>query len=247
MARRGRGFEPDSKTAQVSEAILDSLRYGTTNLLLLQNETIAESIDILLSEKKGNPWLGILAAHMISRLYKKINALEIDSQSNDALKEGNSQNLQYLEILEKKVKPFLQENIGNHPDVRALLLNDNLESSKIFHFPPGLMEGLRLVQNHSLTSAKTIPLDSLTDCVLDSVVINSPWTAWRYLVSEPRYEGQQTDASSKLFSKNKTSSRKKSVPTEISVSSVLSQITNARTPVYHQAGGQISDTEQSPV
>jgi len=247
MARRGRGFEPDSKTAQVSEAIVDSLRYGTNNLLLLQNETIEESIDILLNEKIGNPWLGILSAHMISRLYKKINELETNSQSNSLVKEGNSQNLEYLEILEKKVKPFLQNNIGNHPDVRALMLNDNSESGKIFHFPPSLMESLRLVQNHSLTSVETIPLDCLTDCVIDSLVINSPWTAWRYLASEPRYEGQQTDASSELFSKRKNSSRKKNVPTEISVSSVLSQITTSRTPVYHQAERQTSDIKQPSV
>jgi hypothetical protein len=72
-----------------------------------------------------------------------------------------------------------------HPDARAIRLDDNEPASAPFRHPPLLRLGLDRVQRHSTRHAGTIPLDSLTDCVLDGQVANSPWTAWRHLDRAP--------------------------------------------------------------
>jgi hypothetical protein len=57
-----------------------------------------------------------------------------------------------------------------------------------------LRAGLLRVQRNATRFAETIPLDSLTDCVLDNQVTNAVWTAWRTLDRKPRSEHPSPDA-----------------------------------------------------
>lgn len=214
MAPHGVGFHPFDEAVLAAEVITDNLRHSSNSSFLLQNEKIRQGIDVLLDEKMENPWLGILAAHAIERL-------------TEQTREDNPEVREYFDILEQKVKPFLHRALGEHPDVRALLLNDGFPAEKPFDFPPSLLAGLQRAQTHSVRFADTIPLDSLTDCAVDSLVINAPWTAWRHLVREPKHN---------LYPQSKRLRVKQSdSTTDFSVSAVLSQTAAPRTPVYRLA------------
>lgn len=243
MARRGSGFHPYSEAILAAEAVKDNLRYSSNSLFLLQNEKIKQSIDLLLDEKMENPWLGILAAHAIMRLREQTENLRAqvkNLRSRKNLSDNEIQNARlpqrleaeisqaedYFTVLEQKVKPFLDREIGEHPDVRALLLADDFAADRPFDFPPSLLASLRQVQAHSLKFADTISLEGLTDCVVDSLADNSPWTAWRHLARQPRYG---------FFPQAKRLQIKQSGKSDFSVSAALSLTTAARTPVYRLA------------
>lgn len=249
MARRGNGFRSNSEAILAAEVITDNLRYSSNSFLLLQNEKIKEAIDILLDEKMENPWLGILAAHAIMRLQEQTENLQLQMENLNSRKKSDSisdskqiekeifEGQQYVKILENKVKPFINRVIGDHPDVRALLLSNNSMAEQPFDFPPSLLTGLLRVQTHSLKFADTIPLDSLTDYVIDDLVSNAPWTAWRQLSQQPK----QT-----LISQNHRRQIKQSLFKDFSVSSVLSQTAVSRTPVYHLAeSGGVAQKQKS--
>ena len=172
MARLDRGFEPTDETTIAAEAVLDKLRYGGKSKQLLTSDKMSA----LLKGKIQNPWLGILAAYVLcpehgrgeserSRFQKATNRRREDSDS---------------EALFDEVMQFLSYEIPDHPDVRAMrLMRENTGTS--FKHPPLLRAGLKLVQSCSTSVQETIPLNSLTDLVLDNLVLNSPWTAWREL------------------------------------------------------------------
>jgi PAS domain-containing protein len=246
MALKGNGFRPENEAVLAAEAITDNLRYGSSSLFLLQNEKIKQSIDVLLDEKMENPWLGVLAAHAILRLREQTQSLRSQvgnirsrksSEDNYLPEQLEEQILQaegYFAVFEHKVKPFLHRAIGEHPDVRALMLSDDFAAGKPFDFPPCLLAGVQRVQSHSLKFTDTIPLDGLTDCVVDSLVVNAPWTAWRHLARQPKYD---------LSPQAKRLQIKQSggITSDFSVSAVLSQAAAPRTPIY-----RFTDDETPP-
>ena len=273
MARQGEGFRPNDEALSAAEAITDNLRYGSNSLFLLQNEKIMESLDVLLDEKTGNPWLGVLAAHAILQLREQTESFRVQLENlrsrenpeavsfskraeNEVfqsqqyfarinpenvsipkqLEADISQSESYFSILEQKVKPFLHRALGDHPDVRALLLSSDAPSVQPFDFPPSLLASLQQVQAHSLKFADTIPLNSWTDYVIDSLTTNAPWTAWRRLASQPE---------ANLSPPVKHLSVKQSAGSDFSVSAVLSQTAVPRTPVYRFAESDLSQPLQS--
>jgi hypothetical protein len=154
MAAPGQGFRPDDEAAVAAQVVLESLG-RTTSGDFVASETVAP----LLEGERENPWLGVVAAYAL-------RAAQDRGQPASKL---------------PKVLDFLQRRLADHPDVRALLLKDDEPASSPFWYPPLLRMGLRFVQQHAARHEKTLPLDSLTDVVLDSLVTNAPWTAWREL------------------------------------------------------------------
>jgi hypothetical protein len=169
MAERGAGFNPNDETALAAQVVLDSLASDDDSALVTSDRMSA-----LLQGKFQNPWLGILAAYSLLR-----------SEDRVKRKERSEEATQKRSYLLDHVLGFLGQ-IGDHPDVRALRLNYSEPASEPFWYPPLLRAGLKRVQQHSTRYAETIPLDSLTDIVLDSLVANSPWTAWRHLDRLPK-------------------------------------------------------------
>jgi len=159
MARYKKGFVPEDETALAARAVLDGMKRGLSSKSLLTSS----EIQTLLRRKIENPWLGILAAYAL-------RADDTFSQTRRADKKSSAGLL-------KQVMSFLT-TIEDHPDVRALNLKENKKSDP-FLYPPLLYAGLKLVQRHSTQFSNTIPLDSLTDRILDELVISSPWITWR--------------------------------------------------------------------
>jgi hypothetical protein len=165
MARRDAGFHPEDQTAIAAEAVLDSMRYGTSSSELVTGE----KLNALLRGKFENPWLGILAAYALrSNLETTEGVLRSDADPMAA-------------DLLRQVMTFLSQEIKDHPDVRALRLDLKVPSEQPFAYPPLLYAGLKMVQRHATSFSETIPLGSLTDRLLDNLLVNSPWTAWRHL------------------------------------------------------------------
>ena len=75
--------------------------------------------------------------------------------------------------------------LRDHPDVAALLLAPDQPAPAPFWSPPMLRVSLRRVNEHATRYAETVPDGSLTDLVLDDVLVNSPWTAWHTLAHAP--------------------------------------------------------------
>jgi len=169
MARHGAGFRTKDEASIAAEAILESLAQSDSGERILNNE----KIKTLLLGSSENPWLGILAAYALRR-----------SREERGRKE-------WPEASESKAGDLLAHvlgalaAVGDHPDVCALLLAEDAPATAPFWCPPLLREGLKRVRRHATRFAETIPLGSLTDCVLDRLVLNSPWTAWRYLERLP--------------------------------------------------------------
>lgn len=161
MAEIGKGFVPNDETAIAAEVVLDGMKRGVSGKRLVTGSTLKA----LLQGKIENPWLGILAAY----------ALGADETfSDEPLSRADEKSSAKLF---KEVMSFLT-TIKDHPDVRALTLKEKKKSDP-FPFPPMLYAGLKLVQRHATQFSTTIPLNSLTDLILDDLVISSPWTSWR--------------------------------------------------------------------
>lgn len=160
MARRGRGIVRNDDAAIAADAVLDDMRWGSRSSVVVR-----ERILDLMYAKIENPWLGILCGYALLRTRKAR-----DSRYNDLM-------------------PAVIENIRDirdHPDARALLLEAGVPTDTEFPFPPLLRDGLEIVHRHSMTRSGLIPLDSLTDLVLDSLLVDSPWVAWRHLEQYPK-------------------------------------------------------------
>jgi hypothetical protein len=168
MAPLGAGFQADDETTVAAEAILDSVRTTSEGPI-----TSSEKLKMLLRSGRDNPWFRILAAYSLLRWKERLTRQrrwDDDGEVATLLR-------QVLESLEA---------VEEHPDARAARLRHDEPAPAPFWQPPLLRVGLVRVQDHATRHADTIPLDSLTDCVLDDLVTNSPWTAWRQLDRLPR-------------------------------------------------------------
>jgi PAS domain-containing protein len=161
MSPLGSGFHPNDAATAAVEAVMNSLAEGGLEPGLV----VRSRLQTLLDEKKNNPWLGILASHVL-------------------LRAGVSENSE-LGALLYKILAYLDGVIGEHPDVRALHLREDWPAREPFWYPPLLRPGLVLVQAHATRHVDTIPIDSLTDVILDNAILNTPWTAWRHLDRRP--------------------------------------------------------------
>ncbi len=162
MTRKGEGFDPDNDDLVAAEL--------TWQLLQRKQELAGATYfyrDDLVQAAGRNPWLSILAAHA---------ARTLEHPSRDVL-------LTYLLVRLLEAHPRLSD----HPDVSALTLNDEAAAVRRFDFPPMLWRSLSLAQSHAALHAETIPLGSQTDRVLDSLVLDGPWSAWRDIDYEPSY------------------------------------------------------------
>lgn len=161
IMRFGDRFSRENTSLLASESLFNSLQPNQPYKNLITKKQILD----LINEKLDNPWLGVLIAHSLLKLK------ETDGYETSKYKEE----LQKLSVILK----FLSQHIPDHPDVRALLLNDKQEASKPFNYPPLLQASLERVRQHATRFTTTIPIDTLTEKVLGSTLANSAWTAWR--------------------------------------------------------------------
>lgn len=185
LAPYNEGFNPKDDAAIAAEAVLSSLWLGGPGKFVFTSEKIIT----LLGHEYTNPWLGILAAYALlppQQGSTRQADLYSDSEQFDC----------FLQVI-----GFLNQTLSAHPDVRALNLAENLPEGfsrlevEPFPYPPLLGAGLKLVQQYALRNTGIIPMQSLTDCLLTSVVINSPWTAWRHLDKMPLgWKGESSHA-----------------------------------------------------
>lgn len=173
MARKGVGFKPDDETTIAGEAVLDSMRYGAGNKQLVTREKLTS----LLRGKFENPWLGILACYALR--FQPTEQAETADQNKSLL---------------DHVLSFLDNEISDHPDVRALRLQLDQPAAAPFPHPPLLRQGLSMVRHHSMLFRETIPLYSLTDRVVANLLANSPWTAWRHLTTREKFDDRVAPA-----------------------------------------------------
>ena len=169
MAPLGAGFRADDDTAVAAEVLLDGLRRTTGDPPI----TSSEKLTALLHSGRDNPWLSVLAAYSLLRSRARLTR-QRRWEAGGELAALLDQVLASLEV------------VDDHPDARAARLRDDQPTPAPFWHPPLLRVGLARVQHHATRHADTIPLDSLTDGVLDNQVTNSPWTAWRQLDRLPR-------------------------------------------------------------
>ncbi|MFP5287692.1 MAG: hypothetical protein ACLGI9_18290, partial [Thermoanaerobaculia bacterium] len=167
MAPVGYGFHPKEETAVAVAFVMDGLRQGGSFAGVVQTE----HVNRLLEGERRNPWLGVLAAYALLR--------SSHAGFGGSLEQASSS-------LFERVLGFLESTLGDHPDVAALRLRDGQPASAPITHPPLLLFGLQQVRRHAMRFKGTIPLNSLMDCVLDSLETNSPWTAWRDLVRVPK-------------------------------------------------------------
>lgn len=214
LAQYGSGYQPNDEAASAAEIVLESLRSGTRGKHLVSSD----KLNLLLKEKFTNPWLGILGAHVLLRSGAKdplgLSTMAVDPKLSDLFNEVVGNLLKF-------------DGLADHPDIRALQLKLNEPAATPFSHPPLLQAGLERVQHHSVTCANTIPYGSLTDCVLDNVLANSVWTAWRKFDQGPR-EWNDT-ATIAAATPNKTTVQRKSGDS-FAYSVVRTPVTKA--PVY---------------
>ncbi|HEV7879403.1 hypothetical protein [Bradyrhizobium sp.] len=168
MAPFGQGFRHDDQITAATEAVLHALYHEDEIDGVVQSSRLSQ----LLHGKYKNPWLGILACYALSAWQR--------SQRFQSSDESDGQGLARAGFRED-VLTFLQQTIGDHPDVRALCLRDNEEPEAPFPHPPLMIAGLLRVKRNAMKFAKTVSVGSLTDRVLKHVITNAPWTAWRNL------------------------------------------------------------------
>ncbi|HZG54525.1 MAG TPA: hypothetical protein VEZ40_20655, partial [Pyrinomonadaceae bacterium] len=233
MARLGDGFVPEDETTVAAEAVLDIMRYGRKSNQFLKSEKMSA----LLRGKFQNPWLGILAAYALNSPGRD-SRNEQSHNDPSSLYPTGSRGKEHEETaaLFNEVMGFLSAEISDHPDVRALQLKSEAEAERFPH-PPLLRVGLKLVQRHAMNFAETIPLNSLTDLVLDNLLMNSPWTAWRELVaasSNPSFSSPFTeDALLAATATNSGRVRRRAPSTKQGISAqTLLQSETARAPVF---------------
>jgi hypothetical protein len=175
MAPSGSGFHANDEMAAAADAVLYGMKYGLSGRQIVTSEKIST----LIRQKLESPWLGILSAYVLSpsdslrssRRYSNIDP-DISNLYNDVMN-------------------YLISAIPDHPDVRALKLEADKPPDKPFPYPPLLVQGLSLVRQNAIRFADTIPTGSLTDRVLNSEYVSSPWTNWGNL--EPTTPSKETD------------------------------------------------------
>ncbi|THU41174.1 hypothetical protein FAM09_03410 [Niastella caeni] len=155
-------FNRDNEEEIVAQAILASFNQESGRSLFRKDQ-----MKFLLSRECQNPWLGVLAAYALAPdLWKKTGTTEEDLQ-NQAL---------FTDVL-----AFLQQMLPDHPDVQALGLTWDIPAAGPFYCPPLLYKGLQRVNKHAELFESTFPSGCLTDILLRSALLNSPWVNWREL------------------------------------------------------------------
>jgi hypothetical protein len=235
MARPGEGFKPEDETTIASEAVLDMLRYGGKSKQLLTSVKMSA----LLKGKIENPWLGILAAYVLRP--DGYDSRDSRAQQNksewanlESLVSPRQEDLDSAALFDE-VMEFLRVELADHPDVRALWLMRE-QAATPFPHPPLLRVGLKMVQHHSTSFAETVPLNSLTDLVLDNLVLNSPWTAWRELVPSSSEESVSSpfaeDALSEVTKRRRRTQRAMRAVKSMSAQTLL-QSESTNSPVFN--------------
>jgi len=167
MAPRGAGFRPDDASAIAAEVLLDNLSSEVGAELAL-----GPHVTSLLARKLDNPWFGIVATYALRAARDRLARQGAESPA--------AQVEATLSYLLTTLAP-----LRDHPDVAALLLSMDQPAPAPCWSPPLLRVSLRRIHEHATRYAETVPEGSLTDLVLDDVLINSPWTAWHTLASLP--------------------------------------------------------------
>jgi hypothetical protein len=175
-----RNFSSNAEAAEAAEAVLNFLRYKTDIRGLFNSDKMINNLDILLDEKFDYPWFGIVSAHAILRLEEKFGGASGGEKNRQQIKLFR----EYFKLLRKKLIPFLKREIPSHPDVKALSIEKGSKRLE-FSFPPMLWQSLRRVQSYSTAHVGIIPKNSLTDCIIDNPLDDSPWTAWSKLTRYP--------------------------------------------------------------
>ncbi|MCY7375490.1 MAG: hypothetical protein LH472_05910 [Pyrinomonadaceae bacterium] len=198
--KRHRSLPQNAEAAEAAETVLNFLRYKTDVRVLLDSDKIKNDWNILLDEKFANPWLGILAAYAILKLEEEVG----DEQNRETTAHQKQSFQEYFSLMNQQLIPFLEREIPSHPDVRALLLNNEKSEVLAFPFPPMLWLSLKRIQTYSIRHADIVPKNCLTDCVIDKPLVDSPWTAWNHLNRYP--------ADFEKSAKMKTATRKALMP-----------------------------------
>jgi len=171
MAPLGTGFRADDETMMAVETILATLLNPTgTNPI-----TANEKLTALLQGGHDNPWLDVLAAYSL-----------LGRQDRLAGQYGGDELGSTAALLRTLIASL--DRIDAHPDARAVRIGHDDAPPAPFWNPPLLRVGLLRVQRDSTRHVDTVPLDSLTDCVLDNQVTNGPWTSWHAFDRPPRPE-----------------------------------------------------------
>ncbi len=241
MARYGAGFKPDDESAVAAQAVFNSLKQGTSHRQLV----MSEKMDRLLKGKFENPWFGILAAYALLLVQE-------ESQQTSARTRDTWRDDKEVASLLRKVLAFLSAEVGEHPDVRALNLRESEPPGQPFPFPPLLWLGLKRLQRHATLFAETVPFDSLTDSVLENVLTDSPWTAWRELERPLRLERARPERAAPEEYVTRTikkeggrSKRKSPTKTDFPAMLLFAQTAQAKTPVFRLASFS-EDIESDP-
>lgn len=202
-------------TAESAQAILNYLRYKSDIRILLESAAFLKNLNVLLDVEHENPWLGVLAAHAILKSEEEIQT------RNEALDESRYEDFaEYSTLLREKLIPFLERTIPMHPDVKALSVwrtsnADQQNSSGIenfsFPFPPMLWLSFRRIYAYSTHFAHLIPVNSLTDCIIDKPLDDSPWTAWSHLNRYPENFAEPEISGTRGAVENTSKSKKQKV------------------------------------
>jgi PAS domain-containing protein len=122
-----------------------------------RNLANSEQMRFLLTGKFHNPWLGILALHAMR--------LSPPSERNLwGIVAGNTHNM-----------------LGDHPDLIAALLKPSDIPAKPFEYPPMLSASLRIIREQASQMEGVIAPGSLASRILDGLITDSDWVAWRTL------------------------------------------------------------------
>lgn len=169
MAPRGAGFDAADAAASAADVLLDALHSDACVDLVL-----GAHISSLLSREaeQENPWFAIVAAHALNVAQAQVARARAASSAADV---GAT-----LSRVLAALAP-----LRDHPDVAALLLSPDQPAPGPFWSPPMLRVSVRRINEHATRYADTVPEGSLTDLVLDDLLINSPWTAWHTLAHTP--------------------------------------------------------------
>lgn len=169
MSRIGYGFQ-SSKPYEYSDnpdfRLTEMARQALINNRHVLNK---EVMSRMLSDKFGNPMLGIYGVHL----------------------------LLLSEKADKSILPDIVNNLRGllvqpHPDVEAIALKLNVASSYVFDTPPMLRLSWNYVIEASVKQPQLVPQDSLAATIAGKLCSGDPWLLWGYL-------GKQADNTTILF------------------------------------------------
>lgn len=152
LAKRGKGFHPDDRTAQVVDAALRGLQSGIDVLP-------PDDSELLLHGKFENPLLGLIGAHLLLlQKHPKWEVLEMVVGNLGMLLQGSA-DVQALRL------------------AVALGQDKKMPVDRVTQ-PPMLRRGLDVVLQAAASSADLLPEGSLVERVAPYLLADSPWTMW---------------------------------------------------------------------